>query len=70
MIPANIFGKIKTVMQMVSFIAVMLLCAFETYLSFDIAIASNVLIGASALMGVISAAIYYKDSRALIDFNK
>lgn len=69
-IPANIFGKIKTVMQMVSFIVVMLLCAFEAYFGFDVAVVSNVLMGASALMGVISAAIYYKDSRALIDFNK
>ena len=44
--------------------------ALEAYIGFDIAIVSNVLMGASALMGVISAAIYYKDSRALIDFNK
>lgn len=73
-IPANIFGKIKTVMQMVSFIAVMLLCHVEDYFGWPISLTpadiSNILIGLSAVMGVVSAVIYYIQSRDVIDFNK
>ena len=71
-IPANIFGKIKTVMQMVSTIVVMVLCGINdiVQLPFDVVLLSNILLGASALMGVISAVIYYKESRNVIDFSK
>lgn len=71
-IPANIFGKIKTVMQMVSFVIVMLLCALNELITlpFSIPLVSNILIGAAALMGIISAVIYYKESRNVIDFTK
>ncbi|MCQ2479854.1 MAG: CDP-diacylglycerol--glycerol-3-phosphate 3-phosphatidyltransferase [Clostridia bacterium] len=71
-IPANIYGKIKTVMQMVSFIAVMLLCGINELvaLPFNPAIVSNILLGASAIMGVVSAVIYYMQSRNVIDFTK
>ncbi len=71
-IPANIFGKIKTVMQMVSFILVMLICELNNFvtLPFSISIVSNVLLALSALMGIISALIYYKESRNVIDFTK
>lgn len=71
-IPANIFGKIKTVSQMVALITVMVLCAaneiFE--LPFSIPVLSNILLGISAIMGMISAVIYYKESRNVIDFTK
>lgn len=71
-IPANIFGKIKTVMQMVSTIVVMILCGINDIveLPFNIPLLSNILLGASALMGVISAVIYYNESRSVIDFTK
>ena len=35
-----------------------------------ICIISNILLGISALMGVVSAIIYYKESRNVIDFTK
>lgn len=71
-IPANIFGKIKTVMQMVSFIVIMVLCGINDIvaLPFSVIIISNILLGISALMGVVSAIIYYKESRNVIDFTK
>ncbi|MCQ2472092.1 MAG: CDP-diacylglycerol--glycerol-3-phosphate 3-phosphatidyltransferase [Clostridia bacterium] len=71
-IPANIFGKIKTVMQMVSFIVVMLLYGLNEIvpLPFNLAIVSNILLGASAVMGIVSAVIYYMESRNVIDFTK
>ena len=73
-IPANIFGKIKTVMQMVSFIVVMLLCQVDDYFGWPISLMpadiSNILMGLSAVMGVVSAVIYYVQSKDVIDFNK
>lgn len=73
-IPANIFGKIKTVMQMVSFIVVMLLCHVDDYFGCPISLMpadiSNILMGLSAVMGVVSAVIYYVQSKDVIDFNK
>lgn len=71
-IPANIFGKIKTVMQMVSFIVIMVLCGINDIvaLPFSVTIVSNIMLGLSALMGVISAVIYYNQSRSVIDFTK
>ena len=73
-IPANIFGKIKTVMQMVSFIVVMLLCHVDDYFGWSISLMpadiSNILMGLSAVMGVVSAVIYYVQSKDVIDFNK
>lgn len=73
-IPANIFGKIKTVMQMVSFIVVMLLCHVDDYFGWTISLMpadiSNILMGLSAVMGVVSAVIYYVQSKGVIDFNK
>ncbi len=71
-IPANIFGKIKTVMQMVSFIVIMVLCGINDIIAlpFSVELVSNIMLGVSALMGVISAVIYYKESRNVIDFTK
>ena len=71
-IPANIFGKIKTVMQMTALITVMILCAINELvtLPFSVAIFSNIFLGITAVMGIISAIIYYKESRSVIDFTK
>lgn len=71
-IPANIFGKIKTVMQMVSFIVIMILCGINDIvtLPFSVELVSNIMLGVSAFMGVVSAVIYYKESRNVIDFTK
>ncbi len=73
-IPANIFGKIKTVMQMVSLILIMLTCELIEWIwlpfSISIPILSNILLGLSAAMGIVSALIYYKESKNVIDFSK
>ncbi len=71
-IPANVFGKIKTVMQMASLITIMVFCGIGELvtLPFSMAIVSNVLLGLTTVMGIVSAAIYYKESRNVIDFTK
>ncbi len=70
-IPANIFGKIKTVMQMTALISVMIFKAVDVYYPLPfVEIYSNVFLGLTAVMGVVSAAIYYKESRNVIDFSK
>ena len=59
---------------MVSFIVVMLLCHVDDYFSWPISLMpadiSNILMGLSAVMGVVSAVIYYVQSKDVIDFNK
>ena len=59
-IPANIGGKIKTVMQMVSFIVVMLLCELTNVykLGLNMGLISNVLLGVTAAVAVVSGLIY------------
>ncbi len=59
-IPANIGGKIKTVMQMVSFIVVMLLCELtNVYKSgLNMGLISNILLGVTAAVTVVSGLIY------------
>lgn len=59
-IPANIGGKIKTVMQMVSFIAVMLLCELTNVykLGLNMGLISNILLGVTAAVAVVSGLIY------------
>lgn len=71
-IPANIGGKIKTVMQMVSFIAVMLLCEIsKAYsLGFNISLVSNILMGATAIVAVISGIIYIANGWKIINFKE
>ena len=53
-IPANIGGKIKTVMQMVSFIVVMLLCELTNVykLGLNMGLISNILLGVTAAVAV------------------
>lgn len=69
-IPANIGGKIKTVSQMVSLIAVMLLGEIDgmLVLGLPLAVISNVLLGITAVIAVVSGLVYIWDSRKVIDF--
>lgn len=71
-IPANIGGKIKTVFQMVSLILIMLICEADAVfnLGLPVGIISNVLLGVTAAIAVVSGLIYILDSRKVIDFNK
>lgn len=59
-IPANIGGKIKTVMQMVSFIVVMLLCELTNVykLGLNMRLISNIFLGVTAAVAVVSGLIY------------
>lgn len=69
-IPANIGGKIKTVFQMISLIGIMALGEINTVFSLDIplAVISNILLGLTAVISVISGLVYLSDSRKVIDF--
>lgn len=79
-IPANIWGKIKTVTQMVFTILIMLLgeayyIAENQYPELfsrlpDLSLVSNGLLWITAIFTVISGAIYLADSRKIIDFTK
>lgn len=79
-IPANIWGKIKTVTQMVFTILIMILG--EVYFIIektnaelfsklpDLALISNCLLWVTAIFTVLSGAVYLVDSRKIIDFTK
>ena len=79
-IPANIWGKIKTVTQMVFTILIMLLG--EVYFVVessnvalfaklpDLSLISNGLLWITAILTVVSGGIYLYDSRKIIDFTK
>lgn len=73
-IPANIWGKLKTVSQMVSTILIMLLMALiEAGLldgSLPLGVISSVLLWITAVLAVISGIIYIKDGVKVIDFSK
>ncbi len=79
-IPANIWGKIKTVSQMVFTILIMLLgeayyIVETTYAELfaklpDLSLISNSLLWITAILTVISGVIYLIDSRKIIDFTK
>lgn len=73
-IPANIWGKLKTASQMVSTILIMLLMSLIQINvlteSFPLDIISSVLLWITAVLAVISGIIYIKDGVKLIDFNK
>lgn len=79
-IPANIWGKIKTVSQMVFTILIMLLGetweiiadldhAFFDKLP-DLSLISNGLLWITAILTIISGIIYLNDSKKIIDFTK
>ena len=72
-IAANIWGKLKTVSQMVSSIGIMLAIHFVNALSLDFAVfalISNILLGITAALTVISGIIYIADGLKVIDFSK
>lgn len=83
-IPANIWGKIKTVSQMTFTIVIMLLGelyyeVFKVQFSFadgfseklpDLTLISNGLLWITAILTVISGVIYLKDSKKVIEFTK
>ena len=69
-IPANLGGKIKTVAQMVSFIAVMVLCEISEVFSlgFNMSLISNILMGVTAVISVVSGAVYMVNGWKMINF--
>lgn len=79
-IPANIWGKIKTVSQMVFTILIMLLgeayyIVETSYAELfarlpDLSLVSNGLLWITAILTVISGVIYLNDSKKIIDFTK
>lgn len=71
-IPANIFGKIKTVSQMVFSVIVMLFIVLENegvYSLENINILSSVMMWIMAIFTVVSGVIYVKDSLKVIDIS-
>ena len=79
-IPANIWGKIKTVSQMVFTILIMLLGEVWEFISStnnelieklpDLSMVSNGLLWITAILAVVSGIIYLNDSKKIIDFTK
>lgn len=73
-IPANIWGKIKTASQMFSTILIMLLLSLlEVNIipeTFPLEVISSVLLWICAAFAVISGVIYIKDGVKVIDFSK
>ena len=73
-IPANIYGKIKTISQLVFSNLIMILaelgyCGLLGE-NFNLPLVSNILLWITAVFAVISGAIYVKQSIKLIDFSK
>lgn len=73
-IPANIWGKCKTICQMVFTIVIILLCeiqsAFEIFPDGILALVSDIMMWITAVFAVVSGLIYVANSRKLIDFSK
>ncbi len=73
-IPANIYGKIKTATQMIFSIAVMVMCQLQyagiLKESFPLTVISNILLSITAFFTVVSGAVYVKQSLKIIDFSK
>ena len=72
-IPANVYGKIKTVLQMVFSILILLLIALQTGFDFNMPyfeLMSTVMMWILAAATVFSGIIYIKDSAKTIDFLK
>lgn len=79
-IPANIWGKIKTISQMVFTIVIMLLgesyyIVEKSYTELsvklpDLSLISNGLLWITAILTVVSGVIYLNDSKKIIDFTK
>ena len=73
-IPANIYGKLKTISQMVFSLVIMILAELNDIgvlgESFPISAVSNGLLWITAALCVVSGVIYVKQSIKLIDFSK
>lgn len=72
-IPANIYGKIKTVLQMVFSILILSLIAIQDSFAFTIPYfetISAVMMWILAVVTLVSGVIYIKDSAKIIDFSK
>ena len=76
-IPANYWGKAKTVSQMVFTIVIMLLAEFDATFDifanagwFTLARVSNIMLWITAVLTVVSGITYFVDSKKLIDFSK
>ena len=73
-IPANIYGKLKTISQMTFSILIMLLAELDAVgilgEGFPLSAVSNGLLWVTAVLCVISGIIYVKQSVKLIDFSK
>ena len=76
-IPANYWGKAKTVSQMVFTIVIMLLAeldaTFDIFANagwFNLARVSNIMLWITAVLTVVSGITYFVDSKKLIDFSK
>lgn len=76
-IPANYWGKAKTVSQMVFTIVIMLLAeldaTFDIFANagwFTLARVSDIMLWITAVLTVVSGITYFVDSKKLIDFSK
>lgn len=72
-IPAGIWGKIKTASQMIFFILVMILiCCIEHFgvQINNLPLISNILLGITAVLTVVSGVKYMIDGKKVIDFSK
>lgn len=76
-IPANCWGKAKTVSQMVFTIVIMLLAELDATFNifanagwFTLARVSNIMLWITAVLTVVSGITYFVDSQKLIDFSK
>ena len=69
-IPANIGGKIKTVFQMIAIISVMVIAEINGMLSANLPLEliSNIMLGITAVISVVSGLVYLRDSCKVIDF--
>lgn len=71
-IPAGIWGKVKTVSQMVFSIFIMFGIHFIDYLGIDFAVfslVSNILLALTAVLTVVSGIKYIVDGKKVIDFS-
>ncbi len=71
-IPANIYGKLKTATQMIFTIIIMILGELQYcgIIDFNLSLVSNILLWITAFLALISGVIYVKDSIKKIDFSK
>lgn len=73
-IPANIWGKLKTVSQMVFTVVIMLMLTFKDngFLPgiFNITLISEILLWITAVLAILSGIIYIINASKIIDFTK